>query len=209
MIAVISGDVIKSQHIPKHDYDAMLYQLDQSLRAITQRHLGQSIIYRGDAFQVQINQPPQVCRVAVLLYLHLKATGYEIRQSLAIGEIDNARADIKTATGSAFTLSGRGHDEIHNQRFALSSIDELKNDGLTLNLAFIDVLLSKMTHKQANALYVYLTAENNQHSELAKQLKTSRENVTKILNLAHYQLIERFLDYAEQAIANAVIGVKK
>ena len=209
MIAVISGDVIKSQHIPKHDYDAMLYQLDQSLRAITQRHLGQSIIYRGDAFQVQINQPPQVCRVAVLLYLHLKATGYEIRQSLAIGEIDNARADIKTATGSAFTLSGRGLDEIHNQRFALSSIDELKNDGLTLNLAFIDVLLSKMTHKQANALYVYLTAENNQHSELAKQLKTSRENVTKLLNLAHYQLIERFLDYAEQAIANAVIGVKK
>ena len=66
-----------------------------------------------------------------------------------------------------------------------------------------------MTHKQANALYVYLTAENNQHSELAKQLKTSRENVTKLLNLAHYQLIERFLDYAEQAIANAVIGVKK
>ncbi|WP_257325698.1 hypothetical protein [Pseudoalteromonas rhizosphaerae] len=209
MIAVISGDVIKSQHIPKHDYDAMLYQLDQSLRAITQRHLGQSIIYRGDAFQVQINQPAQVCRVAVLLYLHLKATGYEIRQSLAIGEIDNARADIKTATGSAFTLSGRGLDEIHNQRFTLSSIDELKNDGLALNLAFIDVLLSKMTHKQANALYVYLTAENNQHSELAKQLKTSRENVTKLLNLAHYQLIERFLDYAEQAIANAVIGVKK
>jgi hypothetical protein len=209
MIAVISGDVIKSQHIPKHDYDAMLYQLDQSLRAITQRHLGQSIINRGDAFQVQINQPPQVCRVAVLLYLHLKATGYEIRQSLASGEIDNARADIKTATGSAFTLSGRGLDEIHNQRFTLSSIDELKNDGLTLNLAFIDVLLSKMTHKQANALYVYLTAENNQHSELAKQLKTSRENVTKLLNLAHYQLIERFLDYAEQAIANAVIGVKK
>ncbi|MBE0458215.1 hypothetical protein EI167_12305 [Pseudoalteromonas prydzensis] len=79
MIAVISGDVIKSQHIPKHDYDAMLYQLDQSIRAITEDKHNQGIIYRGDAFQLQINQPAQVCNAALLLYLHLKASGYEVR----------------------------------------------------------------------------------------------------------------------------------
>ena len=33
MIGVISGDIIKSQKIPKQQYDAMLYQLEQSLRA--------------------------------------------------------------------------------------------------------------------------------------------------------------------------------
>lgn len=206
MIAVISGDVIKSQHIPKHNYDAMLYQLDQSIRAITEDKHNQGIIYRGDAFQLQINQPAQVCNVAVLLYLHLKASGYEVRQSLAIGEIDNARADIKTATGSAFTLSGRSLDEIHNQRFIFSSVIEPTNEGLTLSLAFIDVLLTKMTQKQANALYVYLTSKNNQHSELAKQLQTSRENVTKLLNLGHYQLVERFLHYAEKTIADTLSG---
>ncbi|BDF94689.1 hypothetical protein [Pseudoalteromonas sp. KAN5] len=206
MIAVISGDVIKSQHIPKHDYDAMLYQLDQSLRAITEGNQNQSIIYRGDAFQLQVNQPEHVCSIATLLYLHLKASGYEIRQSLAIGEIDNARADIKTATGSAFTLSGRSLDEMHNQRFIFNSIIDPADEGLTLNLAFADALLTKMTQKQANALYVYLTMQNNQHSELAKHLKTSRENVTKLLNLAHYQLIERFLLYAEKTIIQSLAG---
>ncbi|MGO3299656.1 MAG: hypothetical protein ACTILD_02885, partial [Pseudoalteromonas sp.] len=74
------------------------------------------------------------------------------------------------------------------------------NPGLKLNIAFVEVLLSKMSQKQANALFVYLTAENKLHSELAKQLKTSRENVTKLLNLAHYQLIESFLTYAEYTL---------
>ncbi|KPH59096.1 hypothetical protein [Pseudoalteromonas porphyrae] len=207
MIAVISGDVIKSQNIPQHEYDAMLYQLDQSLRAITQRWQGQSTLYRGDAFQIQLQQPQYVCMVALLLYLNIKAAGYEIRQSLAIGEIDNARADIKTATGSAFTMSGRSLDEINNQRLILNITNQNIDPSLALNIAFVDTLLTKMTAKQANALYVYLTAKNKQHSELAKQLKTSRENVTKLLNLAHYQLIERFLHYAEDTIST-LKGVK-
>ena len=51
-------------------------------------------------------------------------------------------------------------------------------------------------------LYAYLTSTDNSHAALAKDLKTSRENVTKLLNLAHYQLIERFLEHASNIIKN-------
>ncbi|MBQ4834645.1 hypothetical protein J8L70_15565 [Pseudoalteromonas sp. MMG010] len=198
MIGVISGDIIKSQTIPKQQYDAMLYQLEQSLRAVvTKTSLWN--IYRGDAFQLQINHVENTTTIAILLYLHLKASGYEVRQSIAIGNVENPRNDIKTATGSAFTLSGQGLDEISNQRFKLA-IDNHHNESFALNMAFIDVLLTKITQKQANALFVYLTQKNNNHSELAKLLKTSRENVTKLLNLAHYQLIEKFIAYSQQYI---------
>jgi len=67
-------------------------------------------------------------------------------------------------------------------------------------------LLTKITQKQANALYVYLTSSDNSHAALAKELKTSRENVTKLLNLAHYQLIERFIKHTQHVIKNIIKG---
>ena len=199
MIGVISGDIIKSQTIPQQQYDAMLYQLAQSLRGICDQHTLWNI-YRGDAFQLQINQPEQLVKSAILVYLQLKAAGYEVRQSMALGKIDNPRSDIKTATGSAFTLSGQGLDKIANQRFVLSIAEQPTQECLALNLAFVDVLLTKITQKQANALYVYLTNDENNHASIAKELKTSRENVTKLLNLAHYQLIERFIKHTQHTI---------
>ena len=201
MIGVISGDIIKSQTIPKQQYDAMLYELEQSLRCVS----GESTlwnIYRGDSFQLQINDPEYLFKHSVLIYLYLKASGYEVRQSMAIGEIDNPRNDIKTATGSAFTLSGHGLDKIANQRFLFNTPPQNIHESLNLNLAFADVLLTKITQKQANALYAYLTSTDNSHAALAKDLKTSRENVTKLLNLAHYQLIERFLEHSSNIIKN-------
>jgi hypothetical protein len=205
MIGVISGDIIKSQTIPKQQYDAMLYQLAQSLRSMSGEQTLWNI-YRGDAFQLQVNNPERLLKKAILLYLNLKASGYELRQSMALGEIDNPRNDIKTATGSAFTLSGQGLDKIGNQRFVFNIATQQLDESFALNLAFIDVLLTKVTLKQANALYVYLTSTNNSHAALAKELKTSRENVTKLLNLAHYQLIERFIEHAQHSIKNITQG---
>jgi len=199
-IAVITGDLIKSQNIPQQEYDAMLYQLDQSLRFIAKRFNASFSIYRGDALQLQLQEPEQVCRAAILLYLQLKAANYELRQSLAIGSLDNPRADIKTATGSAYTLSGRGLDAMGQQRLVLSLENKAIEEGFTLNIALIDILLQKMSQKQANALFYYLTAENNNHAELAIELITSRENVTKLLNLAHYRLIDRFVNYSQTTL---------
>ena len=128
MIGVISGDIIKSQKIPKQQYDAMLYQLEQSLRAISD-NTSLWTMYRGDAFQLQINQSEQLIKTAIIIYLHLKSAGYELRQSMALGEEDNPRSDIKTATGSAFVLSGQGLDKIANQRFTLQIAKHTLNEG--------------------------------------------------------------------------------
>ncbi|URQ89184.1 hypothetical protein [Pseudoalteromonas sp. SCSIO 43101] len=200
MIAVISGDLIKSQKIPQQEYDAMLYQLDQSLRFVAKRFNASFSIYRGDALQIQLTEPEQVCHAAILLYLQMKAANYELRQSLAIGSLDNSRADIKTATGSAYTLSGRGLDNMGHQRLTLQIDNQPLEEGFLLNIELIEVLLEKMSQKQANALFYYLTTEHNNHAELAKELATSRANVTKLLNLAHYQLIERFIQYSQTTL---------
>lgn len=200
MIAVISGDLIKSQKIPQQEYDAMLYQLDQSLRFIANRFDADYTIYRGDAMQLQLATPDTVCCAAILLYLQMKAANYELRQSLAIGKVDNPRADIKTATGSAYTLSGRGLDNMGHQRLILQIDNQPLDEGFLLNIELIEVLLEKMSQKQANALFYYFTAEHNNHAELAKELATSRANVTKLLNLAHYQLIERFMQYSQTTL---------
>ena len=88
MIGVISGDIIKSQKIPKQQYDAMLYQLEQSLRANCNKTTSWDI-YRGDAFQLQVEKSERLVTTAILIYLQLKSAGYELRQSMALGHIDN------------------------------------------------------------------------------------------------------------------------
>ena len=86
------------------------------------------------------------------------------------------------------------------QRLVLNIANNTVEEAFALNIALVEVLLEKMSQKQANALFYYLTAENNSHAELAKELNTSRENVTKLLNLAHYQLIERFINYSQTTL---------
>ena len=47
------------------------------------------------------------------------------------------------------------------------------------------------------SLLEYLVDENNNHDEIAKRLKKSRVNTTKLLNMANYQLFAEFIDLFE------------
>lgn len=193
VFAVITGDLVKSSSYHKNDYDQLLYLLDQSLRAVSTSQ-GYNI-YRGDAFQLLLNEPEQVVSVALLLRLNLIAARTDARLCMAIGPADNLRADIKTATGPVFTLSGTGLDRLQQQRWSLYAADG--SQPLELLLRFADSQLQQLTARQAQVLLLYLLASDKSHQALAIELKTSRANITALLNQANYVLFSDFLKHCQ------------
>ncbi len=196
--AVLTGDVVKSAQITTEHYEQVLYQLEQLFLSSKHTMNSHYNIYRGDAFQLLLPAPKDAIKLALLIRLSLKALQTDARISIGIGEISNLRPDVKSATGIAFTLSGRGLDTllqerrmtIHCQNAELESI-------LALPLRMADHLVNNLTSRQAEALLLYLLPANPLHEKIAIKLGTSRANVTKLLNNSNfdYQLLDAYLDY--------------
>ena len=193
---VLSGDLVESRKLSSDDYDNALYSLEQGLRAICERFDGDFSIYRGDAFQCILSQSPTPLLASIMLRLFLRARALDARISEAWGPIDNYRKDIKTATGPALLLSGTGLDNIKNMRLRLSLHQIDMSPSFVLNIRFIDNLISHTSAKQAQALYLYHWLRNNDHATIAKELETSRENATKLLNAGNYHLVDEFIAVA-------------
>ncbi|MBT1063520.1 hypothetical protein KJY73_08035 [Bowmanella sp. Y26] len=197
--AVLTGDIVASGQIPSADYDALLYSLDQTLRYLCQEHAGQYNIYRGDAFQLLLENPQSWAASAILLRLAMLSQQQDCRLSIGIGSLSNPRPDVKSATGEAFTLSGTGLDNLpQGQRMCARSPDQDFNWHISVNLRQTDALLSQLTVRQSQALQEYLTIKDKNHRAVAKRLHTSRVNATKLLNQAHYDLLMQVILYCEQ-----------
>lgn len=199
LYTVISGDIVASQQVSSKKYDALLYVLEQNLQKIAQHYGGRFSVFRGDGFQCVLPDSQLGFRAALQLRLGLISEQLDARLSLSVGKIENYRADVKTATGEALTLSGRALDNMQQERLCFSRTQEI-SDSFLLNIRFVDHLIGRLTTKQAQVLYYYYWLDNNEHAAIASELNTSRTNVTKLLNAAHYHLINGFLAVAEKEL---------
>ena len=197
--AVLTGDLVDSSQVPTARYDALLYGLDQCLRQVCDKFNGSYNIYRGDAFQLLLRQPHQALHSSLLIRLALKTLQSDARISIGLGQVENLRQDIKSATGEAFTLSGQGLESMGNQqRMRIASSSEEFQFHMALLLRFADLLISGITSRQAQALQEYFNLEDNAHQQIADRLKTSRVNATKLLNQGHYELLSDFIGHSQQ-----------
>lgn len=118
----------------------------------------------------------------------------DARISIGLGEIDPPVATLGRSSGEAFVLSGHQLDTMGTDTLVVNSSNPVFQRDTSLLTRFADHMISQTTSRQANALYYYLTEQDNSHQALATLLGTSRVNVTKLLNQAEYQLISDYLD---------------
>ncbi|MFT2091215.1 hypothetical protein [Paraglaciecola sp. 2405UD69-4] len=200
VIGVITGDLVGSQKIKSEKYDNMLYTLQSSL-SMLQSHYDMSFeTYRGDAFQGVFDNPIDAIFSAVIIRLSLKAasTSFDVRQSVGIGELTTRRSEVKTSTGEAFTLSGKGLDTIKNDLIKVTSNNSNFQLKVGLLTKFLDNLLSDLTLTQSETLLCYLLAKDKSHAALAEALGKTRSNITKLLLASRYQLVDEYLHYVAQ-----------
>ena len=205
---VITGDVSNSQSYSDAEFREIIATLRERLTYYAEYYGGDFDIYRGDAFQLVVAQPQHSIAAAVGLRLALKAhaSGVDMRMSVAVGEAQFRPSEVKTGTGDAFVLSGRGLDNIKPHHLTFCSGEQTLDDKTQLLTRFADAHINGLTQTQSQTLLAYLEATDKSHESVAAILDKNRSNVSRILNASNYKLIAEYLDYMERALILWVQG---
>ena len=201
---VLTGDITDSQSYTDKDFGNILTALKQHLSGYAKQYVGHFDIYRGDAFQLVVNQPQYSMHIALGLRLALKARtpSVDVRISVAVGEAYFRPKEVKTGTGEAFVLSGRGLDSIKPNYLTFSSSNTELESKTQLLTRFADTHVSGLTQTQSETLLTYLEASDKSHDNIAALLDKNRSNVSRILNASNYKLVAEYLEYMKHAIAS-------
>ena len=192
--AVITADIVNSTRLSKAEFK----KLSKSLALILQEHPHE--FFRGDSFQVFIKNPAEALRVLLhartaAIKICSEGTIADIRASIAVGSIKLPVRSLSTASGEAFTLSGRAFDKMGREQRLTIVCDE-KNEPVNLGLKvisnFIDYIFHRLTVKQAAVVLELLMSRTQ--IEIAKRLKKSQATVHKHAQSAGWPQIEKLLE---------------
>lgn len=163
-------------------------------------------IYRGDSFQIIVDNPAKSLRIASMIRAYLigdapkdEKNGWDARISIGIGTIEYNGESIVVSDGEAFRLSGRGLDNIEKNRLAITTCWEDVNDEVDASIGFVDNLITNLSRNQASLLYLAVAKELPQ-VEIAGRTGKSQQNISKTLNAAKEPLLSRYLNRFESLI---------
>lgn len=184
--AVLTGDLIGSTQAPVAAISASM-----ALIAGIAGQIGSQTRftrYRGDGWQIYLDDPGLGLWAMLLIAARLKAeAGLESRIALGLGSAQGGSAEsLVTASGSAFTASGRALDAlVAPSRLALSGegVDRLHQRLVAL----LDERLSGWSREQAEVVAMALApAEQPTQAAMAAQLNISRQAVAARLQAAGF-----------------------
>lgn len=199
--AVLTGDIVNSTKLTV----ARGRKLSEVIAGLFADHRFE--FYRGDSFQAYLRQPDTALQLALLcrsaaigIAREDKSVMSDVRISIGIGPVNTPVRSLKTAQGEAFTLSGRQFDEIakSNTRLAISSANELANEGLAVIAGYINSIFDSMTGKQAEVVFLLLKGDSQQ--DVAKKLRKTKSTIHQRVSAARWQEIEKLLQQFQRII---------
>ena len=199
--AVLTGDIVNSTLLGKAAEKQLLHLMQQLFR----EHKLE--FYRGDSFQALLQQPAAALRLSLLCRaaaISLQETQPSVlsdfRISIGIGEVNSPVRSLKTAKGQAFVLSGRAFDELTktNSRLAITTGNELANEGLQVIADYLNSIFRALTGKQAEVIFPLLKRETQQ--AVAHKLKKTKSTIHQRVISGRWHEIEKLLLQFEKII---------
>lgn len=163
-------------------------------------------MYRGDSFQVIVDNAEHTLAVAIALRAKLKAitpdgsSVWDARVSIGIGSVSFESDNILISDGEAFRLSGRAFDKIGKRKLSISTPWLEMNYALDLDTRFADELISSWTAKQAKVVYHSILFLKTQ-KDMAEDLGMTRQNFNFHWGTSKTQLILDYIDYFKTLLA--------
>jgi hypothetical protein len=211
MIAVLTGDIVSSRTIPNKG------RWLKRLQEIVEKKSGMSKppkwgIFRGDGFQVELHEPGEALRVAILIRAGLRSMPafsklkLDARIGIGIGEKGYTGKSVNESDGQAYQWSGAILDSLKNQHNRLEihtpwpTIDKPVNVALKLASSIID----DWSFAEAEIVWLKLS-EGKTQDQMAKKLKISQPAVHKRYVAAHYQELSELISYFETAVSDAIM----
>lgn len=204
-VAVLSGDIVGSQRIDR--LDGVRNTIIEAGRRLDEAWPGLVVggpqFFRGDAWQLVLRRPKMALRVAIYLRARLRALEEPADTRIAIGLGDAEHIDPKEVSlslGEAFTLSGRALDEMGRRRaIRLSVPDRLKHQTFWLPpiLSLCGAIIGRWKPRQAEAVALMLIENGRTQEQLARDVKVSRQALSKALLSAGWPAIDEAITVVE------------
>ena len=188
MIAVITGDVINSKrNNPKTWLKALKKELEKAGKSPKTWD-----IYRGDSFQLLVNNPEDALLTAIKIKASLKSIkNTNVRMSVGIGDITYNAPKITESNGTAFVHSGEKFELLKKEKQNLAIKSDWPAFDKDMNL-FLKLALIAMDNWTTNAAeIVYTTLENpgKLQEELGRIVGIKQNAISNRLKRAYYDEI--------------------
>lgn len=205
---VITGDIIESSAIQIKYRDFLLESIRRIANELNVIEPLTIEFFRGDSFQMVINNPENAMLIAILLRAGLKShtpkeckKPWDARLSLGVGSISYHADNIVLSDGEAFQYSGRELDEIGKRRLIVKTRWPYVNEELQVSTAFADDVVSSWSVSQSQASYQALLYNTSQ-KDIANKLQKSAQNISKLLGAAKVNLVQMYIDRYHKLISN-------
>ena len=213
--AVITADIIGSSQLSKEEKqilsvalkDIFTYFAEQG----TEWGIKQSFeVFRGDSFQALCSDPKKALHIALIIRSFLrkhkineepieqKATLFDARFALGLGNIDTLGNTVGQSNGEAFHISGKLIDnmKLANYSFQIGSSNEKINNEFLVHSFVLSQYFEKLTALQAEVIYYKLLGLKE--IEIATKTQISQSAVNQRSKAGGWDVIELILKrYAE------------
>ena len=196
-IAILTGDIVGSaKSAEKQIWLVRLKRAMKQLESLCILNKDNWEIYRGDSFQLSLEEPKQALRAVLVIRAALKALplfeemDMDVRISIGIGVRDFEGDRVSESDGPAYHYSGHGLDEIEKdeRRLIIKSDWPDLDDEMRVNLSLAEVILSNWSAASAEVCW-HLFREDITQKELAVKLGISQPAVNKRIARAHLEEI--------------------
>lgn len=215
--AVITSDIVQSSSLSVEQRIPLLKHIEDTFITLNNQFSLVGEVYRGDSFQCLVHQSRHGLRVALLLKTRIKGwspleakitkdlknsteeikRSFDVRMSLAVGNVEMETNQVVTSDGEAFRLSGRRLDEMKKlkQHFSVISNDVYQKE-LSTESVLLDALLAKTTTLQCEVLYYKLLGQTE--VAIADQLNIQQAAVNQRATSGSWHAIETALNRFEE-----------
>ncbi len=187
MTSVITGDIIDSRKQKSKDWVEDLKKILSTFGETP----SQWEVYRGDEFQIEIQNPEEALLTAILIKAHLRAIKLDARMSIGFGDKTHNAGKISESYGSAFINSGELFETLKKQKVTLAMrtgdaiIDEKMNLMIQLALTFMDKWLAQ----SAEFVAVAIKNPTLSQEELGQKLGINQAAVSRRQKRAEFDLV--------------------
>ncbi|PRD47143.1 hypothetical protein [Sphingobacterium haloxyli] len=188
MIAVISGDIVKSRSA---DPKIWMPALEEAIGLYANKF----DIFRGDSFQAELTIQ-NVLKAALYIKAAMLALDLDVRMGIGIGTTEYDAPHIKNSFGSALIYSGEAFEELKKETISFKSAYPKLDAVCNVILPLVAELTTRWTSNIAETVKAAFLNEDANQAELAKILdKKYQSQVSTELQKASYTKIQRALDH--------------
>ncbi|WP_347219179.1 SatD family protein [Chryseobacterium sp.] len=199
MIAVITGDIINSQHADTEVWITRLKNLLETWGSAP----GTWEIYRGDEFQFKCSIDSVFWHFLAIKSLIKSQENLDVRMAIGIGEESFSSEKITESNGTAYVNSGRLLNDLKSDghTVAIKTSNDSVDRDLNILLKWSSKDFDNWTMATSEIIHEMIMNQDITQEDLAKRFAISQSSISQRLKRANYELIVETNQYFRKKIS--------